>query len=165
MTLTYLKKNFNYRYKSFEKAFSLAIDINDADLFMILFKCAKAHGQDEMAEESMKKADEIYAKEEDESHRKFPHFFPKFKFNRSSLQTRHVLSHRARFVQTRPTLKVMLISVIGRAKRKNLLCNRHRLIPMSLEKNTTEARLGDSRRVCLLIFSIIRHCRDFRDTM
>lgn len=38
---------------------------------MILFKCTKAHGQDEMAEESMKKADEIYAKEEDESHRKF----------------------------------------------------------------------------------------------
>lgn len=37
---------------------------------MILFKCAKAHGQDEMAEESMRKADEIYAKEEDESHRK-----------------------------------------------------------------------------------------------
>lgn len=61
----------NFRYKSFEKAFSLAIDINDADLFMILFKCAKAHGLDEMAEESMKKADEIYAKEENESHRKF----------------------------------------------------------------------------------------------
>lgn len=58
------------RYKSFEKAFSLAIDMNDADLFMILFKCAKAHGHDEIAEESMKKADEIYAEEEDESHRK-----------------------------------------------------------------------------------------------
>lgn len=62
--------NFDFRHKSFEKAFSLAIDINDADLFMILFKCAKAHGFDEMAEESIKKADEIYAKEEDESHRK-----------------------------------------------------------------------------------------------
>lgn len=37
---------------------------------MVLFKCAKAHGLDEVAEESMKKADEIYAKEEDESHRK-----------------------------------------------------------------------------------------------
>jgi hypothetical protein len=37
---------------------------------MIIFKCAKAHGLDEMAEESMKKADEIYAKEENESHRK-----------------------------------------------------------------------------------------------
>lgn len=41
---------------------------------MILFKCAKAHKLDEMAEESMKKADEIYAKEEDESHRKFAQF-------------------------------------------------------------------------------------------
>lgn len=60
----------SFRYKSFEKAFSLAIDINDADLFMILFKRAKAHGLEDMAEESMKKADEIYAKEEDESHRK-----------------------------------------------------------------------------------------------
>lgn len=37
---------------------------------MIIFKCAKAHGLDEIAEESLKKADEIYAKEEDESHRK-----------------------------------------------------------------------------------------------
>lgn len=57
------------RYKSFEKAYSLAIDINDADLFMILHKCSKAHGLLEIAEESMKKADEIYAAEEDESHR------------------------------------------------------------------------------------------------
>lgn len=70
-TLCIVKPLGHFRYKSFEKAFSLAIDINDADLFMILFKCAKAHGQDEMAEESMKKADEIYAKEEDESHRKY----------------------------------------------------------------------------------------------
>lgn len=37
---------------------------------MILVKCAKAHSLEEMAEESIKKADEIYAKEEDESHRK-----------------------------------------------------------------------------------------------
>lgn len=36
---------------------------------MILFKCAKAYGLEEMAEESMKKADEIYAEEENESHR------------------------------------------------------------------------------------------------
>lgn len=68
--LTFSNFSFFLRYKSFEKAFSLAIDINDADLFMILFKCAKAHDLDEMAEESLKKADEIYAKEEDESHRK-----------------------------------------------------------------------------------------------
>lgn len=37
---------------------------------MTLFKCAKAHGMDDMAEESLKKADEIYAKEENDSHRK-----------------------------------------------------------------------------------------------
>lgn len=37
---------------------------------MILFKCTKAFGMEEMAEESMKKADEIYAKEENDSHRK-----------------------------------------------------------------------------------------------
>lgn len=36
---------------------------------MILFKCTKAFGMEEMAEESMKKADEIYAKEENDSHR------------------------------------------------------------------------------------------------
>jgi len=37
---------------------------------MILYKCAKAYGLEEMAEESSKKAEEIYAKEEDDSHRK-----------------------------------------------------------------------------------------------
>jgi hypothetical protein len=66
------RRFFHYliRYKSFEKAFSLAIDINDADLFMILFKCSKAHKLNEIAEESIKKANEIYAKEENDSHRK-----------------------------------------------------------------------------------------------
>lgn len=65
---TKLDKLSTFRYKSFEKAFSLAIDINDADLFMVLYKCTKAHGLTEISEESMKKADEIYA-EEEESHR------------------------------------------------------------------------------------------------
>ncbi|CAO1398737.1 unnamed protein product [Diamesa hyperborea] len=64
------RRFFHYlmKYKSFEKAFSLAIDINDADLFMILYKVAKMHGYDEMAEESSKKAEEIYVKEENDSH-------------------------------------------------------------------------------------------------
>lgn len=65
---------YNSRFKSFEKAFSLAIDINDADLFMILYKVAKMHGYDEMAEESSKKAEEIYVKEENDSHRKINFF-------------------------------------------------------------------------------------------
>jgi hypothetical protein len=67
------RRFFHYliRYKSFEKAFSLAIDINDADLFMILHKCTKAHGCEDMSNEAFKKAEEIYAKEENESHRKF----------------------------------------------------------------------------------------------
>lgn len=71
------RRFFHYliRYKSFEKAFSLAIDINDADLFMILHKCAKAHGQIDMANESFKKAEEIYAKEEIDSHRKLKKIF------------------------------------------------------------------------------------------
>lgn len=60
----------SFRNKSFEKAFSLAIDINDADLFMILHKCAKALGDSDLANESLKKVEEIYAKEEDDSHRK-----------------------------------------------------------------------------------------------
>lgn len=65
-------KNFNFipRNKSFTKAFSLAIDINDADLFMILHKCAKSLGDNDLANEAFKKVEEIYAKEEDESHRK-----------------------------------------------------------------------------------------------
>lgn len=48
----------------------MAIDINDADLFMILHKTTKSYECHELADESLKKADEIYAKEEeDNSHR------------------------------------------------------------------------------------------------
>lgn len=53
-------------------------DINDADLFMILYKTTKSYELHEFAEESLKRADEIYAKEEeDNSHRKI--FFIHFK--------------------------------------------------------------------------------------
>jgi tetratricopeptide (TPR) repeat protein len=64
------RKFFHYliRYKQFGKAFCLAIDINDADLFMILHKCAKACGQSEVASEAFRKAEEIYANEENDSH-------------------------------------------------------------------------------------------------
>lgn len=64
------RKFFHYliRYKEFSKAFCLAIDINDADLFMILHKCAKAYDELEIANESFRKAEEIYAKEEDSHH-------------------------------------------------------------------------------------------------
>lgn len=48
------------------------IDINDADLFMIMHKTTKSYDLHEFAEESLKRADEIYTKEEeDNSHRKF----------------------------------------------------------------------------------------------
>lgn len=36
-----LMKNLNFRNKSFEKAFRLAIDLNDKDVFVLLHKCAK----------------------------------------------------------------------------------------------------------------------------
>lgn len=47
------------RFKSFETAFSLAIDMNDADLFMVLHEKAKTNHLVELAEESFKKAEEI----------------------------------------------------------------------------------------------------------
>jgi hypothetical protein len=47
------------RYKSYEKAFSLAIDINDPDLFLKLSDRAKLDGDTEIAEEAAKKAEEI----------------------------------------------------------------------------------------------------------
>lgn len=69
--LLLIRETSRFRYKSYEKAYSLAIDINDADLFVVLYKCSKAHGLNEIAEESIKKADEIYAEEEDDSHREY----------------------------------------------------------------------------------------------
>lgn len=61
-----------YRHKSFKKAYRLAIDINDKDLFIILSKCSKAYGQVEIANEAIKCAEQIFEKEEEEydSHRK-----------------------------------------------------------------------------------------------
>ncbi|GAB0086297.1 WD repeat-containing and planar cell polarity effector protein fritz [Sergentomyia squamirostris] len=55
------RKFFQYllRYRSFEKAFSLGIDINDEDLFMDLHNSAVAVGDNGLAEDSLKKAQEI----------------------------------------------------------------------------------------------------------
>ncbi|XP_055608329.1 WD repeat-containing and planar cell polarity effector protein fritz [Uranotaenia lowii] len=52
---------FHYllRSKSFNKAFSLAIDINDADLFLKLHDKAKAEGDAELAKEALRKVDDI----------------------------------------------------------------------------------------------------------
>uniref|UniRef100_A0A4Y0BP85 Uncharacterized protein n=1 Tax=Anopheles funestus TaxID=62324 RepID=A0A4Y0BP85_ANOFN len=54
-------KFFHYllRNKSYNKAFSLAIDINDADLFLKLHDKAKADGDMELAREALRKVDDI----------------------------------------------------------------------------------------------------------
>uniref|UniRef100_A0A182SX86 WD repeat-containing and planar cell polarity effector protein fritz n=1 Tax=Anopheles maculatus TaxID=74869 RepID=A0A182SX86_9DIPT len=54
-------KFFHYllRNKSYNKAFSLAIDINDADLFLKLHDKAKADGDVELAREALRKVDDI----------------------------------------------------------------------------------------------------------
>lgn len=56
------RKFFQYllRHKSFEKAFTLAIDIDDEDLFMDLSNCAKENGCIELANDSFKKAESIF---------------------------------------------------------------------------------------------------------
>lgn len=56
------RKFFQYllRYKSYEKAFNLAIDIKDEDLFMDLSNCAKMDGQLDLAEDAFRKAEEIF---------------------------------------------------------------------------------------------------------
>ncbi|XP_052891916.1 WD repeat-containing and planar cell polarity effector protein fritz [Anopheles moucheti] len=54
-------KFFHYllRNKSYNKAFSLAIDINDADLFLKLHDKAKADGDVELAREAIRKVEDI----------------------------------------------------------------------------------------------------------
>lgn len=58
------RKFFQYllRYKSYEKAFTLAIDINDEDLFMDLTNCAKDDGFLELAQDAYQKAEQILAR-------------------------------------------------------------------------------------------------------
>lgn len=54
-------KFFHYllRNRSYNKAFSLAIDINDADLFLKLHDKAKVDGDVELAREALRKVDDI----------------------------------------------------------------------------------------------------------
>uniref|UniRef100_A0A336MF77 CSON000763 protein n=1 Tax=Culicoides sonorensis TaxID=179676 RepID=A0A336MF77_CULSO len=64
------RRFFHYmmRYESFEKAFSLAIDINDADLFMDLYRVVSERGRPDLASDALKRAEMIYKKiEEDET--------------------------------------------------------------------------------------------------
>jgi WD repeat-containing and planar cell polarity effector protein len=51
---------FLHRNQSFEKAFSLAIDINDVDLFLLLHQEAKLSDLYELSNEALIKAREIY---------------------------------------------------------------------------------------------------------
>lgn len=58
------RKFFQYllQHKSYEKAFNLAIDIDDEDLFMDLHNCAKADNQEDLAEDAFRKAEEILSR-------------------------------------------------------------------------------------------------------
>lgn len=58
------RKFFQYllRNKSYEKAFNLAIDIDDEDIFMDLSNCAKEDGYMELAHDAFCKAETIYAR-------------------------------------------------------------------------------------------------------
>lgn len=55
------RKFFQYllRYKSFEKAFNLAVDLNDEDLFIDLYNTARECGQNMIADNAYKKAEEL----------------------------------------------------------------------------------------------------------
>lgn len=58
------RKFFQYllKNKSFEKAFTLAIDIDETDLFMDLSNCAKENGFIELANDSFQKAEQIFTR-------------------------------------------------------------------------------------------------------
>lgn len=69
-----IRKFFQYllRHKSYEKAFNLAIDIDDEDLFMDLFNCAREDGYTNFSNDAYHKADEILRRSSSErSTRKF----------------------------------------------------------------------------------------------
>lgn len=58
------RKFFQYllRNNSYEKAFTLAIDIDDEDLFMDLSNCAKENKLVDLAQDSYKKAEQIFTR-------------------------------------------------------------------------------------------------------
>lgn len=61
------RKFFQYllKNKSYEKAFNLAIDIDDEDLFMDLRNCCKEDGFLELANDSYQKAESVLARCDD----------------------------------------------------------------------------------------------------
>lgn len=58
------RKFFQYllRHNSLEKAFTLAIDIDDEDLFMDLTNCAKENGCIDLAHDAFRKAEQIFTR-------------------------------------------------------------------------------------------------------
>lgn len=56
-----MRKFFQYllRYKAYDKAFALGIDINDEDLFVDIYNAAKVEGDEELANDALRKAQEI----------------------------------------------------------------------------------------------------------
>lgn len=70
------RRFFHYmmRNGSFEKAFSLAIDINDADLFMDLYRVVTQHDRTDLAKDALKRAEVIYKQiEEDDARSQSSH--------------------------------------------------------------------------------------------
>lgn len=56
-----MRKFFQHlvRYRAFDKAFALGIDINDDDLFVDLYNAARLEGNEEMAKHALRKAEGI----------------------------------------------------------------------------------------------------------
>lgn len=77
------RKFFQYllRNRSYEKAFNLAIDIDDEDIFMDLSNCAKEDGNLELAQDAFHKAELIIARPDSrQSSRKFKISFYRYVF-------------------------------------------------------------------------------------
>lgn len=62
-----MRKFFQHllRYRAFEKAFALGIDINDEDLFVDLYNAARLEKNEELAGDALKKAKEILRHQDD----------------------------------------------------------------------------------------------------
>lgn len=61
------------RYQSYEKAYLLAIDLNDPDLFVHLYRCAKMINDKEMAKAARLKREEILCQSDSSSHSECSH--------------------------------------------------------------------------------------------
>lgn len=58
------------RYRMFEKAFCLAIDVNDYDLFMDLYYCAHVLHNEEMAVAALNRAKDLISRSNSSNDRK-----------------------------------------------------------------------------------------------